>query len=316
MERYQLQISVTFPDLQSRLAAARIERDIFAASELFFGERLVLRGDATDSSFATSEEIVGLIRAGQQIIVIPTDSLSGVRELVGATLVQGISGAPIREELYLTLARGTSVETFFRVLNWELLPSPGQPRGSTRVRDGERLRRLPSPNQRTVVVIDATASEIPSLSRDLLTFLTERGDFSRAQYVLLVNQYHQLPGRGSSSQGLVRFVEAQRLDWVGLEVQIDSGSIRTSLKLTGLAFALYIGIGQYGDFRNGLEQIGKDSAWIWEVSESIVAKERAAGPSRIEHMELKQDELLRDLVSTLEALESGQISNDDSTIER
>ncbi len=308
MDKYQVTIELALPHREGALLAPRITEEIQAAALLSFGNRLASLETVGQSSFAAVRQIAEYLRGQGGVLVLPTETLSGVRELVEATLVREASSRDF-EQVFLTVARGSSSETLFRVMDWELGRGA---RGPARTTSRARVRRLTIPEGRTVLVIDATASEDPRLSRDLLRFLAERAELDRMRFIVLSNQAHPVDGWLAAHPSSSKVVTPQRLDWIALDVRIEPGSLNATLKLSGLAFALYVGIGQYADFRSGLRQISEDAAWVYQAAGAIVARgSKAPAAGRVSRLEIREDELFRALVSALEQFDEGAITEEE-----
>jgi len=92
------------------------------------------------------------------------------------------------------------------------------------------------------------------------TYLKFDFEFTEQNQILIKEAY--LKNVEKISQDFLKSSEV-----IKISIEFEEGSLKTKIKIWGLAATLYIGIGQYGSFRQGVREIVQD---VKNVSEYVV----------------------------------------------
>ena len=109
------------------------------------------------------------------------------------------------------------------------------------------------------------------------TYLKLDFEFSESNKILLKEIYSK------KLKGISK--EFFKSSEIKVSIEFDKGSLKTKIRVWGLVATIYIGIGQYGSFRQGVREIIQDIHGLSEYVIQAIENEQPIGPEHIIRIE-------------------------------
>jgi hypothetical protein len=258
-----------------------IRERIFADARDHFGRRLLPPGAATPAFF---EEALQPIQSAllRDTGLVPVVTASGAGFYIAGMM-------PRRIHRYLvSLGNYPNLERFEDFLQF--------------IRDSETSRLS---GQAVKIIVDAAG-----LNGDLLarSFYLAHELSHYLQVVFLLPSEQGLLLSSLTNIDKIDVLNFPPLDGISLTVNLELGSLKERVIIIGALVSLYIGIGEYGDFRAGLAQLNSDAKWLYSVATKTSQIANASEIVGLESLEVQTNKLMLEFGHLAEDMKAHAIS--------